>query len=88
MHIVPIRCEKKKLLSCLTYGFPMGNVGHVDQVTDTMSNHASATQFVDKVNKFMDKEVSTGAMHCPFMRPPFEQWKHISPIMSRPKSKA
>ena len=38
------------------------------------------------MDEFVQKEMACGAVHGPMSTPPFKEWTHILPMMSRPKS--
>ena len=73
------------LLSYIKYGFPMGYLG---PQTDTVGiqNHPSARDFAPQVDKFIAKELALGGIIGPFNYPPFQEWAHVSPLMTRPKA--
>ena len=73
------------LLDFVRYGFPMGYVG---PVSDTLAsdNHPSASQFPAQVDDFLEKEITLGGIVGPMQDPPFIEWCHLSPLMTRPKS--
>ena len=73
------------LLDYIKFGFPMGYIGPVSDSSDT-PNHPSATQYVSQVDSFVEKELSLGGLVGPFGTPPFNEWTHVSPIMTRPKA--
>ena len=49
-------------------------------------NHASAINFPDHVDCYLDTELNHGAMAGPHDSPPYGNDTHISPFMSRPKA--
>ena len=73
------------LLDMIVYGFPMGYIGPVSP-TQYVDNHPSALQFPEHVAEFIDKELGFGGLMGPLAHPPFTQWCHVSPLMTRPKS--
>ena len=73
------------LLDLIKFGFPMGYVGPVSDTTH-VPNHPSATQFPEQVSAFVSKEISLGGIMGPLASPPFTQWSHVSPLMTRPKA--
>lgn len=68
----------------LEYGWPVGYHA-VTPPTSTSRNHPSALAHPDHIAKFIDVELSHGAMVGPFSSPPFAPWTRLSPIMTRPK---
>ena len=76
---------RPQLLDFLRFGFPLGYVGPVSDTTG-ITNHTSATDYPAQIDAFIVKERSRGGLLGPFHSPPFRQWAHISPLMSRPKS--
>lgn len=73
-----------ELLSFIKYGFPLGYVGPISNTKDT-PNHKSALSFYDDVNKFITKEIQLGGIVGPMPHPPFKEWVHTSPLMTREK---
>lgn len=73
-----------ELLQFIKFGFPLGYAGPVSDCQN-QPNHKSATEFPDKIGSFIDKEVRLGGIVGPMASPPFVQWSHISPLMSREK---
>ena len=68
----------------LEFGFPSGHLA--TEVPDLgLVNHASATRNPVQVGKFIEKEISHGALAGPFSDPPFTQWYRNNPLMTRPK---
>ena len=74
-----------QLLDMIKYGFPMGYIGPVSPTQD-IDNHPSAKQFSHHVRDFIQKEIDLGGVVGPFNSPPFSQWSHVSPLMTRPKT--
>ena len=66
------------------FGFPLGYLGPVSDTT-AIDNHPSAVNYHKAVTKVIDKEVDMGGLIGPFQSPPFEEWCHVAPLMSRPK---
>ena len=75
----------QQLVEFVKYGFPMGYVGPVSD-TSHIPNHQSAHQFPQQVGRFIEKELNFGGLVGPLAAPPFMQWSHVSPLMSRPKT--
>ena len=63
-------------------------MGYVGPVFDTVqvNNHPSDAQFPAQVTEFIHSEIQLGGIVGPFKAPPFEEWCHVSPMMTRPKS--
>lgn len=76
--------DDEELLKFIKYGFPLGYVGPVSDSIGTC-NHPSATNYECEVTEFIQKEISLGGVIGPMAAPPFLQWAHISPLMSRAK---
>ena len=49
-------------------------------------NHPSATQYPAQVDSFIKDEIRLGGIVGPMQAPPFVEWCHLSPIMTRPKA--
>ena len=77
--------DDRELLGFIKYGFPLGYMGPMSD-TVTVPNHPSATDYLAEVSKFVASELKQGAVYGPFLDPPFREWIHISPLMTRPKS--
>lgn len=73
------------LIQCLRYGFPMQYRGPPIHNKFT-SNHPSAINFPDHVNKYIKTEIGHGAIVGPFQEPPFHPWCNVAPLMTRPKA--
>ena len=76
--------EDKQLLDFIKYGFPLGYMGPVSDTRDT-PNHPSARNYPKHVDDFIKTEISLGGIVGPFTAPPFMEWCHVSPLMSRDK---
>jgi hypothetical protein len=72
----------KKLFDLLTFGFPL-DVGVDFHPSNQKINHASANNYADQVNKYIEKETAAGALH-PVDYTKFSFY-HTSPLMSHPK---
>ena len=73
----------ENLVQFLEYGWPVG----FDRSSDLCSastNHATAIQFSDHIQYYIDTELRYGALLGPFLGPPIESL-HINPLMTRPK---
>lgn len=76
--------DERELLSFVKYGFPLGYMGLLSD-TKGISNHKSATDYPLQLDRFIRKELSMGGMLGPLSKPPFAEWCHVSPLMSREK---
>ena len=77
--------EDAQLIDFIKFGFPLGYLGPPSD-TSHIPNHDSAQKFPDHVDRFVHEETQHGAFLGPLKAPPFLEWSHTSPIMSRPKS--
>ena len=76
--------EDQTLVPMLEFGFPVGYMG--SQPPDTQAtNHSSATNFPDHVDKFIRTELKHEAIMGPFENSPFSPWYRTNPLMTRPK---
>jgi hypothetical protein len=71
-----------QLFDLITFGFPL-DVGVDFQPSNHKINHASANNYPNQVNKYIEKEIAAGALH-PVDHTKFTFY-HTSPLMSRPK---
>lgn len=69
----------------IQFGFPLQYVGGVPSPS-LVTNHSSALRHPEHVKIYIDKELSLGALVGPFSQHPFDEWKHLNPLMTRPKS--
>lgn len=76
--------DDRELLDMIKYGFPLGNMGPPSHVTG-VPNHPSATNFAQHIDAFISKELDLRGIIGPMKEPPFIEWAHMSPVMSRPK---
>lgn len=76
--------DERELLSFIRYGFPLGYMGPVSD-TKGVDNHKSAIDFPEQLDNFVEKELSIGGIIGPLKNPPFAEWCHVSPLMSREK---
>jgi hypothetical protein len=72
------------LVDFLDFGFPVGFDSKFPLIS-TYSNHASAQNYPEHVQYYLDTECQEGAMLGPFDSTPFWPWLHISPLMTRDK---
>lgn len=73
------------ILSCLRYGFPMQYRGPSINTKFT-SNHPSAVNFPQHIQKYIQVEMEHGAIVGPFSEPPFTPWCNVAPLMTREKA--
>lgn len=76
--------DEQELLKFIMYGFPLGYMGPISD-TKGISNHKSATDYPEQLDRFISKELSKGGVLGPLSNPPFAEWCHVSPLMSRDK---
>lgn len=76
--------DDQELLGFLKFGFPMGYMGPTSE-SKHIPNHASALTFPHHVDRFIEKEVALGGIVGPIKQPPFVEWAHVSPLMTRDK---
>lgn len=76
--------DERELFSFIKYGFPLGYMGPHSN-TKGVDNHKSATEYPAQLDKFVAKELSLGGVIGPLTKPPFIEWCHVSPLMSREK---
>lgn len=76
--------DERELFSFIKYGFPLGYMGPTSD-TKRISNHKSAQDFPKQIDRFVDKELRMGGVIGPMEAPPFMEWCHVSPLMSREK---
>lgn len=74
----------KNICVFLEFGWPVG-YHSTSPPTSCSRNHPSATLHPTHIKKFIDTELSHGAMVGPFTSSPFTPWTRCSPIMTRPK---
>lgn len=74
----------KELCVFLRYGWPVG-YNAKEPPTSVLSNHQSAKKNLPHVLKFIETELSHGALVGPFKNPPFAPWTRVSPLLTRPK---
>ncbi len=76
--------RNKRTIEFIKYGFP---IGHNNQFipTPATTNHTSALDYPDAVDKYINTELNHKALIGPFTVPPFT-WTMVSPLMTRPKS--
>ena len=79
-----VQYEDRYIVQYLKYGWP---VERDDNVPLEMAgiNHKGATEFQDHVDKYIEKELSLGAMIGPFEKIPFKCAVGISPLSTRAK---
>ena len=77
--------EDTQLLDFIQFGFPLAYNGPVMHTVEPI-NHSSALKFPTHIEAFIKDELREGALIGPLTSPMFQQWQHISPMMTRPKS--
>ena len=73
------------IIEALKYGFPVQYKGPPRYEPLSLYNHASANNYTQAIRKYIDKELSMGAIYGPYDSPPFTPWMIISPLMTREK---
>lgn len=76
--------EDLELMQYIRCGFPLGYMGPTSD-SRGIPNHTSAVNYPSQVSKFVKKEIDLGGVVGPMQAPPFKEWCHISPLMSREK---
>lgn len=79
------RAETLNYIVSLNLAFPSATLGLFISDCRNVDNHKSALQFPDKIDSFIKKEVELGGIVGPMSSPPFNEWAHVSPLMSREK---
>ena len=74
------------LLQYLKFGFPLSLVHPQDLFNTAITNHHSANQFPEAIQKYLQEECSLGAMLGPLDQVNSEHF-HCSPLLTRPKDK-
>ena len=79
-----VDCYKdRQLLQYLVYGFPLGRISEGPN-RERVENHASAIEYGEDINQYLQKEIKLDAILGPL-----DQWPvpgcHVSPLMTRPK---
>ena len=77
--------EEAELVDFIEFGFPIAYNGPATHTHDP-SNHASAMYYPEHVQEFLKQELDHGALVGPQSEPIFQEWAHISLMMTRPKS--
>ena len=78
----------KEIMEGLRYGWPTGRLPTLRDPTKTFKNHKGATDHPEALKKYIDKEMSKGALMGPFSKIPFNTKVGISPISTRPKKQS
>ena len=73
----------KQLCDLIEFGFPL-DFDRSRHLESTLVNHASARNFSDHIDKYLQEELEFEAILGPFDHPPIQM--HISPFMTREKS--
>ena len=70
----------------LRFGFPLDFPGDArSQLISSEENHASAVNYPQDIEKYLDTEIKHSAIFGPYTAPPFGKSTQTSPFMSRPK---
>ena len=75
----------KQLCDLIEFGFPL-DFDRSRHLESTLVNHASARNFSDHIDKYLQEELEFEAILGPFDHPPIQM--HISPFMTREKSRS
>lgn len=79
--------DDEMVLNGIMYGFPLQYAdSEPPHMEPNKVNHGTAKAFPVQVDAYFDKELAEGAISGPYDTPPFEQWFHVSPIMTREKA--
>ena len=73
----------KQLCDLIEFGFPL-DFDRSRHLASTLVNHASAKNFSEHIDKYVQEELQFEAILGPFDAPPIKM--HISPFMTREKS--
>ena len=76
--------QDKELCQFLRYGWPSNYTAPSPPVS-SQKNHPSALAHMAEIDRFIDKELSKGALLGPFVSPPFAPWSQTSPLMTAEK---
>ena len=74
----------KRVVQYLKFGFPLSLSDNNDLHNTDISNHASAIQYPEAVEEYLNKEISLGAILGPVVEIPDQNY-HCSPLLTRPK---
>ena len=74
----------KRILQYIKFGFTLSLIGANELSNKEVTNHFSARQYPKEVQKYIDKEISFGALLGPVNNVSHKQY-HCSPLMTRPK---
>jgi hypothetical protein len=77
----------KQIVDLLEFVFPLDIQMQYFTPTNEVTNHPSATAFIDHVEDYISEKIIQGAMLGPFSQIP-DLSTHISPLMTRPKGEA
>lgn len=78
-------CDDDFIIRGIQYGFPLQYVGGPINVQNP-DVHLSAKNDSHHIQAYLDTEIANLAIIGPFHSPPFHDWFHTSPLMTRPKS--
>ncbi len=77
--------EDKEIVDCMRFGWPIGAYREVSVSDGHKRNHGGAREFPAQVEKYLQKEVSFGAILGPFDTNPLPGRLHVSPLNTVPK---
>ena len=77
--------EDKVVVDWLRYGWPISRSPNWKDPIPTFKNHASACEYPDAINAYIEKELKRGAVCSPFPKVPFKDRIGVSPMSTRPK---
>lgn len=75
------------VINGITYGFSLQYLGGPLCEND-IEMHPSGEKYTSYIEEYLETETKLGAIAGPYDRPPFRQWVHTSPIMTRPKAES
>ena len=77
--------EDKEVVEWLRYGWPIGRLPTLPQPGHSTKNHKGAVDYPEQLQKYINKEMSCGAVMGPYHKIPFDGKVGISPLSTRPK---
>ena len=72
----------QQLPDLIAFGFPL-DFDRSKQLIPTLDNHPSAKEHISHIEKYIQEELTYGALYGPYESVPFKV--HISPLMTREK---
>ena len=76
--------QHKDLIDYLQFGFPLNYESSQPPTTEAI-NHMSARNYPDHIDRHISIELQHDAIVGPFETPPFTQWTHTNPLITREK---